>query len=164
MKKSKLINLAANLLETGAEKCLELASRVVNADMPPEVPKPKPVTMPRPYNETVEGELMDDDPDLEEFREELIAIPAEVHLVRTEVARQIEAAFGSIVWKENGEEAIEVIVTRVYPVHIAGTNTYTCMVGVARKEVMTEETAIPLHQFLQVFAPVDAIDFGEYQA
>lgn len=93
-----------------------------------------------------------------------VVIPVEEHLVRTEVAAQLEASFAAIVWMDRAEEDQKVFVTRVYPVHIVEANTYTCMVGIGRVESQMEETAVPLHQFLQAFIPVDQIKFEEFQA
>lgn len=156
--KSKILNKLFDIAAEGIKRVENRLDERMNG------PLTVPTSVPRPINEElpiIDGELMANE---EEVPEGFVAIPIEQHIVRTEVARQIEASFSSIIWMERGGDEIEVIVTRVYPVHIEGANTYTCMVGTGLKEGMTEEIALPLHQFLQAFAPVGALTMEEYQA
>ena len=158
--KNRMLKRLSEVAFDVALRAAELLDKEVNDVIvtPPPKPAPRPVDEKPPV---VQGELMEDGSELPEG---FAVISVEEHLVRTEVAKQIEAAFAAIIWMEKGGDEVEVIVTRVYPVHLAESNTYTCMVGTGRKDVMVEEVALPLHQFLQAFAPVNDIKFEEYQA
>ena len=146
---NRILRKAFSIAVQGAKKLEEIVDESLrdDASVPP---------MPSPVQPVIQGEPAEDNPSFS-------IIPLEEHTVRTEVARQIEAAFAAIIWMEKGGDEVEVIVTRVYPVHIEDSNTYICMIGTGRKETMVEEVALPLHQFLQAFAPVDEIKFEEFR-